>query len=229
MAQDEIKFGFRSAIRGLILIAIAGATVDASAIRYGTDAGQGLNYNVDGSRGSLTGPSVATFRGVTAGTFNLPGSIHLGDLVVTPSATGVSSHYSDVPFQIQFTAPDYHRVVGTPDVLNGGPVTQYDAQFVLLGHLDGTVQGNGKADLTLTVDRILPGGLFMQTTDRSYLSDLPFSLNSLIAAPNFHLSTAAGGGSLSLDAQVVPEPSTLAFLSVVVAVLVLRRIGRGQA
>jgi hypothetical protein len=223
MDRDEIKVGFRWAALCLMLIVAAATTADASAVRYDTAAVKGFDYNVDGSRGSLTGPAVATFSGVTGATFGLPGSIHLGSLVVTPAATGVSSHYSDVPFQIQFTAPDYHRVVGTPYVLNGGPVTQYDAQFVVRGHLDGTVLGNGKSDLTLTIDRISLGTLYPQTTDRGYLSDLPFSLSSLTAGPTFHLSTAAGGGSLSLDAQAVPEPSTLAFLGLVVAGLVLRR------
>ena len=209
----------------LALAALASAAPGAAASAIVYDAtGEVGNYPLLGrSQGTLTGPAVVGYSGVKGGALNLPGPLDLGNLVVTPSSTGATSTYKNVPFTAQFVAPEFHKVVGTPFVTNGGPVIQYDALFTMYGHLDGTVQGDGRANLTATVDGFQPWNLNPVTTDRIYLSDLPFPLSGLTAGPTFHLTAPAGGGSLTLAAQAVPEPSTLAFAGLALAGLLLRR------
>lgn len=193
------------------------APASASAITYNT-GGSVTPAGFKQPDGSLVGPGVVGVAGVTGGSFDLPGTIALGSLVVTPSSNGMSSTYTDVPFSISFNAPDLYRTSGS-----GDDITVYNNVFTLTGHLDGTVRADGQADLTATVDGFSPLVNYPVTPGWHYVDGLPFSMSDLTTAPTFHLTTPAGGGSVAIDVQAVPEPSTLAFAGAVLAGLLLRR------
>lgn len=220
----------------LALAAIAGAApaATAAAIAYTTTGGLGTT-TYDGAPGQIVrGTAGVTFSGVTGGSFNTDGTNVLGSLVVTPIPAGAGGVYNNVPFNIQFTAPDLHKVVSNTVTPTDGSapyqaLTQYDAVFTLFGHLTGAVQTDGQSDLTYTVDGFRPVTSALMTTDRSYLSDLPFPVSDLTAGPTFHLTTPAGGGSLAITVQAVPEPSTLALACTVAAGLALRHRARRRA
>ncbi|HEY2156993.1 MAG TPA: PEP-CTERM sorting domain-containing protein [Isosphaeraceae bacterium] len=227
MQRKDVTTRLGIAAIALASLAWSATGAIASAIAYDTSGGSdGATYN--GKPGNIPqGTFSVGFNGVTGGSFSQPGTNLLGSLVVKPTPGGTEGVYNDVPFNIRFTAPDLHKVVTETLTGNGGVpfqgLAQYDAIFTLFGHLDGTVQPDGKADLTYTVDGFRPFSTALVTTDRVYLSDLPFPTSALTAGPTFHLVTPAGGGSVAISVQVVPEPSTLAFALVGVAGLVLRR------
>ena len=151
-----------------VLTALASApTATASAITYSTvgSVSPGDPRVVDD--GVLVGPAVVGAAGVTSGSFDLPGTIHLGSLVVTPSTDGAASTYTKVPFYLSFEAPEFYRTVGS-----GDNMTVYQGVFTLNGHLDGTVRANGQADLTATIDGFSPWGINPIIPEWHYLNGL---------------------------------------------------------
>lgn len=176
------------------------------------------------TRGELDAPSIR-FRGLNDGRYTGPGAVPLGSLVITPPGRDMT--YGDVDFGIGFEIPDLGRILGAE--AEGG-FHQLLASFGLYGTLSGTVLADGRADLTLVLD---PGRTSLYQPGMGYPawltgSALPFELKDIRVGPTLHIATPAGGGSVAVTAQVVPEPTALAAFAATFAGLTLRRRLRGR-
>src|SRR5262245_31091509 len=77
----------------------------------------------------ISGPNVISFNSVADGTFTAPSSFSLGEFLVGALPPGVSTTYTNTPFQLSYSALK----------VNGETPTSNDTPVIMTGVLNGTV------------------------------------------------------------------------------------------
>lgn len=199
--------GLRSAVLTLGVLAIATAGADAAAIlKYQTATAIGLDKGI-------TGPNLISFTPATdAGVDLSNGEVNagLGTFVVAPPATGSTTTYKNVPFEITFL----------PKELNGESLS--NLSLVIKGVLNGVVDSPYGSTVTATFDRDVPS---LELDNGQTLSfSFPEDTSKLL------VPSQSNGGLTTIQARIdstqippVPEPSTIALFVTTLGGLALRR------
>lgn len=167
--------------------------------------------NVISFEGVDNGRLYDSFPGLPAGPAWLDAPI-LGNFRITAPPAGTVTRYTDTPLSIQFAAG------------GAAPVT-------LSGVLNGTVDGSGKPDLTMTLDA--PGSF---TIPNIFASESPNTgrgvlvptgaVTSVLTLPlgpmPLYPSTTAGVIPLNTYIYPVPEPASLAVFACLAGLLIRR-------
>lgn len=198
--------------------------VRAAAVRY---AAQGWVEDLPSRTDStITGATGVEFEGV-GGSLDLAASdpFRLGVLTVELDSETSPGRFERTPFSLEIQLPDLERAIpagdpeGSPDIR-----TVVDQSLVVEGVLDGWIHSDGSSDLAFEVSEIRPGGLRFVTADHIRRYAFPIPLDSLVVTAPESLGPADGGAvRLALQAQIVPEPTTLALFAPLVLGLALRR------
>lgn len=200
--------GLRAAVIALGLVAWTATGATAAPLNY-TTSGQVT------PKSGVTGTDVVSFDplnntnsvDLSTGQTNAG----LGNFVITPLAPGVSTTYTNTPFQISFLPSSY-----------GSTTFGTDAPVVSLsGVLNGVVNGASTSTVTATFNSVSPGSISLGSGNGFARFNLP---SSILLAP----STSNGGrttaqGLVTLAESPVPEPSTIALFLTTVGGLGLRR------
>jgi hypothetical protein len=177
-----------------------------------------MGYSTSGSVGTtgVSGPSVISFNSVPSGTFTAPSSFSLGEFLTAALPPGVSTTYTNTPFQISYID---QTVDGITPTTNQTPIT-------ITGELNGVVHGPSQSSVVATFDP-LPITEFQTGNFQNILSILGTTVSLVPSTTNGGQTTAQG--QIVVKAAPVPEPATVAiFLSAIVG-LGLRRRFRTKA
>ena len=161
------------------------------------------DVQVQADPSSVSGPAQVEFQGVSDQRYahgaGVP--INLGQFVVTPgtAAPGVTTTYTDTPFEVQVTAPEFNKSTSVP--LLSTVFSSLDRQLHLKtatvnsilidGTISGTVSGTGQTDLAVTVDKVKLGGLPASTQDHITRYTFPIRFSQLELPTSWSTSTAA--------------------------------------
>jgi hypothetical protein len=205
--------GWRSAALALGLCASIASGVQASGMDSSSSTTTALmDYTTSGSIGltGISGPNVISFNSVSSGEYTAPSSFSLGEFMVAALPAGVTTTYSNTPFQISYV--DQQVNSATPGT-NGTPVT-------ITGLLNGTVTGPNQSNVVATFDPL--------TTTSFQTGDFLNNLSILGTTVSLVPSTTNGGrttaqGQILVTAAPIPEPATLAIFLAAAAGLGLRR------
>jgi hypothetical protein len=202
-------FGIAALTIGVALIPFFPARGDAIPASIG--------YSTSGWVSAPWASGPISFVGLSGATLDSDSPFPLGQFAVAITQPGVTTTYTDTPFAIDFTAPQFHRVVSGTE--NGHPtLTQYDGVFEVYGHLDGTVGPDGRSNVVATFGGVSPSQSYLvMTADRGYLNGLPFPVSDLRIPTTLALDTPAFGsgasrrGTFPVTAQIAaPEPGSFA-------------------
>ena len=234
----------------IVALAIAGlASTSQAATKHQTPPPGKLPFlynttgfvNVQAAPGSVTGPTLLQYEGVTGATFT-PGSanpIQLGQFVV-PSSTatnGQSTTYDHTPFVIQVRAPEFDKTTTVPILDRAFPSlgrkldlkSVNESSLLIRGQLNGTVSPTGLSQVIATVNSIRPGGLEAQTQDHVTHYSFPVRFADLKLPPSWTMSTTTQPSPLAASETFTPtpapapEPSTIAIFATALGVGVLAR------
>jgi len=205
-----------------------GLAVAATKHHTPTTAPSSFEYDTTGSVKaeaapvSVAGPAVLQFQGVTKGTY-APGSgqaINLGQFVVSPSTAspGVATTYTNTPFEIQVRAPEFDKTSSIPLLSKALPKlgrslhlkTVTMNSLLIDGHLTGTVDTSGRADVTARVDSVKLGGIQAHTQDHITRYTFPIRFNQLKLPTSWSMSALAPNPTLAttpLPAQSYASPA----------------------
>lgn len=201
--------GLRAAVIALGLVAWTATGAMAAPLSY-TTSGQ-----VDTTTG-VTGTNVVSYVPLSTGnSVDLSTgqtNLGLGNFVITPLSSGVTTTYSNTPVQISFLPASYGSTsVGT------------DAPVVVHGVLNGMVSGPSSSTVTATFNPPTSG---MISLGSSGMANFSLPTNTLLLAPstsNSGTTSAQGQVTFSASEAPVPEPSTIALFLTTVGGLGLRR------
>ena len=158
----------------------------------------------------ISGPNVISFNSVADGTFTAPSSFSLGEFLVGALPPGVSTTYTNTPFQLSYSALK----------INGETPTSNDTPVIMTGVLNGTVNGPSQSSVIATFDPITNPSF--RTGDYLNVLTIPGSTISLVP------STTNGGrttaqGQLVANASPIPEPASVAVFLTAIAGFGLHR------
>ncbi|MGO9467358.1 MAG: PEP-CTERM sorting domain-containing protein [Isosphaeraceae bacterium] len=219
--------GLRTAVIALSLFAWTTTGVKASPVTnlldYSTALGfvgpAGISTTNNGVPESMP-TNVISFNAVSASQIDPNSNIPLGSFQVSPLPTGVTTTYTNTPFQINFIPISYAGM----DVPGGSSI-------MLTGTLNGTITGSSASSVIAS---------FNQTASGTFsLSGMPSSLD-VLQTNQFLVPSSAGatsntpGGITTLQGTIVtnvslnpetpaPEPSTIALFLSTIGGLGLRR------
>ena len=222
MSTKDVTAWRRFAAVVAALVAGSAPAAESAAIKSSID------YQTTGTidPSGISGPAVATFRGVDSGKLTTVGTwFDLGSLVVAPLPEGQSASYS-TPITVTFR----------PRMLDGNP-TPGAAPVALHGVLYGTVNGSQTSGVTMNFPS-LP--TFLGKSDGSPPDPPSFATFTYGHRKHFldlsvgglgNPAPAASGSQTVLrasitSAEAVPEPTALALLGSVGAALAIRRLRR---
>src|SRR5271157_1937086 len=208
--------GLRAAVIALGLVAWTATGAKATPLSY-TTSGQ-----VDTTTG-VSGTNVISFvplssnNSVDLSTGQT--NAGLGNFVISPLATGVTTTYANTPYQISFLPASYGS-----DTTVGS-----DAPVVVSGVLNGVVNGPSSSTVTATLNlNPPPNGLISLDGNGTAAFSLP-TTTLLLAPSTSNNGTTSAQGLVTLGASQigsvspVPEPSTIALFLTTVGGLGLRR------
>ncbi len=207
--------GCRAAALTLGLFAALAPVVRAGPMTNPTSL---MSYSTSGQIGlaGITGPNVISFNSVSGGSFEAPSSLSLGEFLVAALPAGISTTYTNTPFQISYID---QLVDGNNPTTNQTPIT-------LSGVLNGTVTGPSQSSVVATFNPI-PINEFQTGNFQNILSLQSSSLSLVPSTPNGGQSTAQA--QIIVKAAPVPEPATIAIFLTAIAGVGLRRRFRPAA
>jgi hypothetical protein len=206
----------------LCLAAVPAARAGAiGVIDSATPVSKNFKYFTSGQVGTtgVTGQSIISFNSInasSAGELMTPSSLSFGTFVVAPLAEGATTTYDHTPFAITFGTLSIDGV--TPDPA--------PAPITITGFLNGTINGTSQSGVVATFDPIdnpnfSLGDLF------GTLSVLNPQLSLVPSTTNDGKTTAQG--FLTVLAQPIPEPTSIAVLALAMGGLVVgRRMRQGR-
>ena len=104
-----------------------------------------VEYSTSGNVISTTGvqgSNVISFNSVAGGSFLSPSSFSLGEFLVASLPVGVSTTYTETPFEINLFA----------EKINGVELDSNDTPIKLTGVLNGTMSGPNQSSVVATFD-----------------------------------------------------------------------------
>jgi hypothetical protein len=224
--------GLRSAVVALGLLAWFAPGVEASATTAaGTTSTDGLmSYNTSGNvidSTGVSGPNVLSFISVSSASSDPSSNVDLGYFKVAPNPQGVTTTYTNTPFNIAFAPQQYNGSTLT----NPGTVT-------ISGVVNGQVNGASQSNLVATFNSVGSGAFSLSgSTPDSTLSMLQ-NQKLLLVPSTTGLTSLTPGGLTSVEANVVssatagevpaPEPSTIALFVSTILGLGLRKYTQGR-
>jgi hypothetical protein len=188
----------------IALAVFAGAVLAAASTSKADSLNSLINYSTTGTvdpNVGVNGPSVISFDSVAKGAFAAPSAFSLGSFQVAPLPTGVSTTYTNTPFQITYLT----------NAINGTSITGTPDQVVLNGYLNGTITGGSQSSVLATFSPSSP--ITFQTDGLSNsINVLGQSLALVPSTTNGGLTTAQAQivVSGSLSGVPVPEPTSIA-------------------
>ena len=179
--------------------------------------------SVGADPGSVSGPAVLQFQGVTGASFDprTGQPINLGQFVVTPSslATGQATSFAGTPFEVEIRAPEFNKSSSVPVLDKLLPTfgkklslkTVTENSLLLKGHLDGTVGANGRANVTATVDSVKLGSLHAQTQDHVTHYAFPIRYSQLKLPSSWVMAATTIPSKVPATAGIAPAPAAQMF------------------
>ncbi len=199
--------GLRAAVIALGLVAWTATGATAAPLNY-TTSGQ-----VDTTTG-VSGTNVVSFVPLSSGNsvdFSTgQTNVGLGNFVISPLGSGVTTTYSSTPIQISFQPQSY-----------GSTSISSDAPVVVSGVLNGEVNGPSSSTVTATFNPVQSPMINLGGNGTAKFS-LPTS-TLLLAPSTSNNGTTSAQGLVTLVEAPVPEPSTIALFLTTVGGLGLRR------
>lgn len=197
-------------------IALAAAPAGASAAALPPTSVN--DYNTSGtikpSAATVAGTNVISFNSVASGSFLAPSAFSVGEFLVSALPVGVSTTYTNTPFEISYIA---QKVNGETPTSNETPIT-------ITGVLNGTVTGPNQSSVVATFDPI--GNSEFRTGD--YLNKLAISGSVLLVPSSNNGGRTTAQATLIASAHPIPEPATVAIFAVAIAGYGLRRRIKGR-
>jgi hypothetical protein len=201
---------------------------------------------------SVNGSAVLKFQGIPSAMFDprTGQTINLGQFVVAPASivAGQTTTYTDTPFNVEIQTPEFNKTSQVALLDKLFPTlgksldlkTEIVNSLLIKGHLDGTVNANGQADVTATIDSIRLGSLAHETRDQVTHYEFPIRFSQLKLPSSWEMGTSVTTPSNTVSAAVVapapaaemitvatptptPEPSTIVFFATALAGLVIGR------
>jgi hypothetical protein len=207
--------GPRMAVVALTLalgLAVAPAATRAAAVTptsvndYGTSGTIGLT--------GITGANVISFNSVASGSFLAPSAFSLGEFLVSALPVGVSTTYTDTPFEINYIAQK----------VNGVEPEQNDTPIKITGRLNGVVTGPNQSSVVATFDPISDS----QFRTGDFLNQLAISGSVLLVPSSNNGGRTTAQATLLANSAPIPEPTTIAIFATAAAGFGLRRRLRGR-
>lgn len=186
-------------------------TSDSS--KQGPAVATNLIYNTSGIVGTtgISGKSVINFVPVSNSGVQTSTSLSLGTFVVSALDPGQTTTYNHTPFAISYAT----RTVNGTDVSASQPL------LTLTGFLNGQVTGSDQSNVVATFDPISDPSFKLTPNLTGFLS-LPSPQRTLVPSTTFGGQSTAEG-FVTVRAQPIPEPGTIALLVVAGAGIGLRR------
>jgi hypothetical protein len=183
-----------------------------------TDPTSLMGYSTSGRIGvtGISGPNVISFNSVAQASFEAPSSLSLGEFLVAALPAGISTTYTNTPFQISYID---QSVDGNNPGTNQTPI-------MLTGLLNGTVTGPSQSSVVATFNPI-PINEFQTGNFQNILSLQNSSLSLVPSTTNGGQTTAQA--QIIVKAAPVPEPATIAIFLTAIAGVGLRRRFRAAA
>ena len=206
--------GLRAAVIALGLVAWTATGATAAPLSATTGP---LSYTTSGqvdTTTGVTGTNVISYVPLSTGnSVDLSTgqtNVGLGNFVITPLSSGVTTTYTNTPIQISFLPASYGSTsVGT------------DPPVVVSGMLNGVVNGPSSSTVTATFNPV-PNGMINLGGNGTSEFSLPTS-TLLLAPSTSNAGTTSAQGLVTLMEAPVPEPSTIALFLTTVGGLGLRR------
>jgi hypothetical protein len=204
----------------VVALGIALAAAPASARAAALPPTSVNDYNTSGtikpSAETVSGTNVISFNSVAGGSFLAPSAFGLGEFLVSALPVGVSTTYTNTPFEISYIAQK----------VNGETPTDNDTPITITGVLNGVVTGPNQSSVVATFDPISNDEF--RTGD--YLNKLAISGSVLLVPSSNNGGRTTAQATLIASASPVPEPATVAIFAVAIAGYGLRRrLHKGRA
>lgn len=207
--------GPRMAVVALgIVLAATPATTRAAALPPTSINDYNTSGTIKPSAGTVSGTNVISFNSVATGSFLAPSAFGLGEFLVSALPVGVSTTYTNTPFEISYIA---QKVNGETPANNETPIT-------ITGVLNGTVTGPNQSSVVATFDPISNDEF--RTGD--YLNKLAISGSVLLVPSSNNGGRTTAQATLIASASPVPEPATVAIFAAAIAGYGLRRRLKGR-
>jgi hypothetical protein len=210
--------GPRLALVALTLGLLFSVNSTASAASMSTTTTSEADYSTSGSvisNEGVVGPNVISFNSVAGGSFLAPSSFSLGEFLVAALPPGVTTSYTNTPFEITYIA----------NKINGAVPTLNETPLKLTGVLNGKISGPNQSSVVATFNPIASPAF--QTGD--FLNTLSLTGTALLVPSSNNGGRSTIQGRIVSEYNPIPEPATITIFLTTLAGLGLRRRLRTRA